>query len=156
MRRKPLVAVLATGLALLLVSSVAVSAMAPPGLGLFIAPGATAIHVQSFSIWEQQITYRAADTHYGWYMTVGRNLGEDGWSAPVDNRVRLQTRPDIRWRIRSFWFVYLKEQAALQGDPDFARITVSRELIIPWRQYPRWFVRSVARWFPGQAGLAEP
>jgi hypothetical protein len=67
--------------------------------------------------------------------TKVRNLAADGWSAPVDDRVRLRVTPDIHWRIWPFWFVYIKEQVALQGDPDFARITVRREVIIPWRQY---------------------
>jgi len=102
---------------------------------LFIVPGATDIQIQWSGFSEQQFTYRTSGPPYGWYFTVVRNLAADGWSAPVDDRVRLQTIPDVHWRIRPFLFVYIKEQVALQGDPDFAWITVNREIIIPWRQY---------------------
>lgn len=98
-------------------------------------PGATDIQILSFGFSEQQITYRIAGRPYGWYFAIVRNLAKEGWSAPVDDRVRLQTIPDIHWRISAFWLVYIKEQVALQGDPDFARITVRRELVIPWRTY---------------------
>jgi amylosucrase len=137
LRRKPTIVLvaLATGLALLVASCAGAWELARPRLGLFIVPGATDIQVRSFGLGEQQITYRASGSPYGWYFTVVRNLAADGWSAPVDDRVRLQTTPDIHWRISPFWLVYIKEQVALQGDPDVARITVRREVIIPWRQY---------------------
>jgi hypothetical protein len=137
LRRKPIIGLLAlaTCLALLITCGTGAWGLARTGLGLLIVPGATDIQVRSFGLGQQQITYRTSGSPYGWYFTIVRNLAADGWSAPVDNRVRLQTAPDIHWRIRPFWFVYLKERVALQGDPDVARITVSREVIIPWRQY---------------------
>ena len=137
MRRKPIIvlAALATGLALLTASCAGISELARSRLDLFIVPGATDIQIRSSGLEEQQITYRTAGQPYGWYFTVVHNLARDGWSAPVDDRVRLQTIPDIHWRISPFWFVYIKEQVAIQGDPDYARITIHRGLIIPWRQY---------------------
>ena len=137
MRRKSIIVLvaLAIGLTLLIVSSAGVWMLAYSRPDLLIVSNATDIQVQSFGFGEQQITYRTSGLPYGWYFTVVRNLAADGWSAPIDDRVRLQTTPDIHWRIRPFWFVYIKEQVALQGDPDIARITVSREVIIPWRQY---------------------
>jgi hypothetical protein len=137
LRRKSIsvLVALATGLTLLVVSSAGIWKLAGARPDLFIVPNATDIQVRSFRFGEQQITYRASGSPYGWYFTIVRNLAADGWSAPIDDRVRLQTAPDIHWRIRPFWFVYIKERVALQGDPDIARITVSREVIIPWRQY---------------------
>ena len=137
MRRKPLIVLVAlvTCLALLITCGAGAWGLARTGLDRLIVPDATDIQVRSFGLGEQQITYQAAGSPYRWYFTVARNLAADGWSAPVDNRVRLQTTPDIHWRIWSFWFVYIKERVALQGDPHIARITVSREVIIPWRQY---------------------
>ena len=135
--KKPLIVLvaLATCLTLLAFSSAAVWRLAHARLDLFIVPNATDIQVQSFGLGEQQITYRTSDSSYGWYFTVVHNLAADGWSSPIDDRVRLQTTPDIHWRIRPFWFVYIKDRVALQGDPNLARITVTREVIIPWRQY---------------------
>ena len=137
LRRKPIVVLvtLVTGLALLIVCSTTVMLLARTGLDRLIVPGATDIQIRLSGLGEQQITYRAAGPPYGWYFTVARDLAADGWAAPVDSRVRLQTTPDIHWRIWPLGFVYIKERVALQGDPDVARITVSREVIIPWRQY---------------------
>lgn len=104
-------------------------------LDMFIVPHATDIQIQSFGFGEQQIIYRTSSSPYEWYFTVVRNLAAAGWSAPIDDRVRLQTIPDIHWRIWPLWFVYIKERVALQGDPNVARITISREIIIPWRLY---------------------
>jgi hypothetical protein len=135
--RKPIIVLVAlvTGLALLIVSSTGAVMFARTGLDRLIVPGATDIQVRSFGLGEQQITYRASGSPYRWYFTVVRNLAADGWSAPVDDRVRLQISPDIHWRIWPCGFVYVKERVALEGDPDVARIAVSREVIIPWRQY---------------------
>jgi len=137
MRKKSIkvLVVLAAGLSLLIASSIGAWKLLFAQQDLFIVPNATSIQVRSFGFGEQQITYRTSGLPYGWYFTVVRNLAADGWSAPVDDRVRLQTIPDVHWRIRPFLFVYIKEQVALQGDPDFAQITVNREVIIPWRQY---------------------
>ena len=136
MRRKSIIVLVAvvTGLTLLVVGA-GIWKLTHTNSDLFIVPNAIDIHVQSFGFGEQQIIYRTSDSPYRWYFTVVRNLAADGWSAPIDDRVRLQTTPDIHWRIRPFWFIYIKEQVALQGDPNVARITVSREVIIPWRRY---------------------
>ena len=137
LRRTPIVVLVAlvTGLALLIVGSITILLLARTGLDRLIVPGATDIEVRSSGLGEQQITYRAAGSPYRWYFTVARNLAADGWAVPVDSRVRLHTTPDIHWRIWPLWFVYIKERVALQGDPNVARITISREVIIPWRQY---------------------
>lgn len=126
---------LVAGLALLLAGSFGAWKLRSAQHDLLIVPGALDIQIHSFGFGKQQITYRTPGSSYGWYFTIVRNLAASGWSAPVDDRVRLQSIPDVHWRIRPFLFVYIKEQVALQGDPDFARIMVTREVIIPWRRY---------------------
>jgi hypothetical protein len=129
------VVALAIGLALVVAGCIGAWELTRAQMSLLIVPGATDIQIQSSGFAEEQITYRTSGRPYGWYYTVVRNLAAEGWSAPIDDRVRLQTTPDIHWRIKPFWLVYIKEQVGLQGDPDFARITIRREVIIPWRQY---------------------
>jgi hypothetical protein len=116
LRRKSIIVLvaLATGLTLLVASTAGVWMLAHPRPDLFIVSNATDIQVRSSGFGEQQITYRTSGLPYGWYFTVVRNLAADGWSAPIDDRVRLQTTPDIHWRIRPFWFVYIKEWVALR------------------------------------------
>ena len=114
---------------------IVVRALAASGLDRFIVPGAADVQIQALSLGAQQITYQTTDGQYGWYFAAVRKLSAEGWSAPVDSRVRLQAYPSVYWRIRPLWFVYVKERVALQGDPGRAQITVSRELIIPWRRY---------------------
>lgn len=102
---------------------------------LFLVPGAADIQVSSLGLATQLITYHAPGPPYTWYYTVVRNLSAEGWSAPVVTRAGIRNTPEIHWRISSWWLIYIKEEVGLQGEPDFARITVRREIIIPWRQY---------------------
>lgn len=126
---------LAVALALLIAGCAGAWRLARPPLDLLIASGAAEVQVQPYGFGEQRITYRAPGAPYAWYFRVARNLAADGWSAPIDNRIGIRNTPEIHWRISQLWFVYLKEEVALQGDANLARITLYREIIIPWRRY---------------------
>lgn len=102
---------------------------------LFIVPEATDIETRSYGFGEREITYRTPAPPYGWYFSVAHNLAAAGWMLPVDHRRAVRTRAEVYWRIRAIGPLYLKQEIVLQGEPHAARITVRRELIIPWRQY---------------------
>jgi len=66
------------------------------------------------------------------FLPVVRNLAADGWSVPIDDRVQLQTTPDIHWRIWPFFGLSIsRNRWHCKAIPNLARITVSREVIIP-------------------------
>jgi hypothetical protein len=109
--------------------------LARPSFPAVLVPGAEDLQVEVLGFGEQQVSYRAPGQPYGWYFTIVRNLAADGWSAPVDNRLGMRHAPETHWRILQLWFIYLKEEVALQGEPHVAHIRVRRELIIPWRRY---------------------
>lgn len=100
-----------------------------------LAPGANDVQIRSLGLASQLITYHAPGPPYTWYYAVVRNLSAEGWSAPVVTRAGIRDTPEIHWRITSWWLIYVKEEVGLQGEADFARIAVHREIIIPWRQY---------------------
>jgi hypothetical protein len=101
-----------------------------------IAPGASDVQVRSAGLGEQRISYHAPGAAYGWFFTATRNLAADGWTPPVDTRSRIRTAPVVYWRITRLWFVYISERVALQGEPNDARISIRREIIIPQRLWP--------------------
>lgn len=103
-----------------------------PGL---IVPGAVAVHTQSHGLGGQQITYQSHGRPYGWYFVLVRNLAASGWTMPLERREGIHDDPEVYWRLSPLWFGYLKEEVAVEGDPDFARITIRREIILPWRRY---------------------
>jgi hypothetical protein len=125
----------ALALALLSAGCFGVWWQARPPLNLLIVPGAEDIQLDAVSLGEQRITYQWPGAPYGWYFAIVRNLSAERWEMPVDNRAGIRNTPEVHWRISQLWFVYLKEEIWLQGDPNVARIRVRRELIIPWRRY---------------------
>ena len=100
-----------------------------------LVPGATDVQDQARGFGEYQVTYQAPGAPYAWYFAIVRNLSAEGWAGPIDTRAGLRNTPEVHWHIVSFGFLYIAEEVALQGDPNFARITVRRTIIIPWRRY---------------------
>jgi hypothetical protein len=137
MRLRGRIALLALALSLVLLLGCGVgmwSSLRPP-LRDLILPNAVGVQIVSYGFGEQQITYRSPGRPYGWYFMVVRNLAADGWIMPIERRDGLRTHPEVYWRIRQLWLVYLKEEVALQGDPNVAQITIRRDIIIPWRRW---------------------
>ena len=102
----------------------------------FLVPGATDIQVITSGWGERQISYRAPGRPYGWYFTVADRLVAQQWTPP-DPWNRTAPR-DTYNRVVLFWSGYLWDQVVLvpdDSDPQRARITVRRRIVIPWWRY---------------------
>jgi hypothetical protein len=91
---------------------------------LMIAPGAVNIQVRRSGIGEQVITYQAPGSAYSWRLHVAGELAAQGWVLPEGWRADM---PTFNYsHISAFWLGAILEQADLDGEPNFARITVRR------------------------------
>ena len=125
---------LSIGLALIIAGCVGAQRVGGVLQAILIVPGASQVELRSAGFGEQRISYRAPGPAYAWFFTTTRNLAKNGWTPPLDTRSQVRSTPVVYWRISKFWFIYISEQIALQGEPDLARISVRRQLIIPWRR----------------------
>jgi hypothetical protein len=113
---------------LVLIAAGAWSAFQAPE-SLLIVPGAADIQVLRPGIGEQVIIYRAPGPAYAWRLRVAGELAAHGWSVPAGWRGDM---PTFNYsHISSFWFGMILEQADLDGEPNIARITVSRWVKLP-------------------------
>ena len=125
----------ALGLLLLVVIGVGGWSMVQVPPSELLVPGAIDIQVEARGFGEQQITYRVPGPRYAWYATLASNMEASGWSIQVSSRSGLGNTPEIYWRISPLFFVYVSEQATVQGGPNIVGITVYRSIIVPGGWY---------------------
>jgi hypothetical protein len=122
-----------------------------PAVTSFIVPGVTDVQVVNLGWGQRQISYRAPGPPYAWYFTVTRNLETSGFL--LLNRWRPDESPTydpiVPLRFEREFATLLWDEVVLtpdRGDPQRARITVRRRIIIPWWPLAQW----------GRDGLAGP
>jgi hypothetical protein len=112
-----------------------------PPLAPFLAPTTTDIQVVNMSIWEQQISYQVAGPPYAWYWATIHTLEEQHWTLLTELRPDLSGltyNPIMSLRFERTSFGFLEEEVMLdpdRGNPNLARIRVSRRITIPWREF---------------------
>jgi hypothetical protein len=115
---------------LLIVASFAMWSLHRPSVTPMIVPGATNIRVLQPSMREQVISYQAPGSAYAWRTLVERDLTRQGWVATFWRNPSTTAVP-IYVRIRSFWIATILDEAALDGEPNIARIRLRRWVELP-------------------------
>lgn len=108
-------------------------AAAQPSANRFLMPGSLDVQITETGVGQRLITYRMANPQDGWLTSTANRLQKEGWDPPTGLYIWGSTElyAAIYTRHVQVWRVIFWEQARLDGDARFAKITVRRW--VEWR-----------------------